>query len=280
MRLGIVRTDLGYGIHVDDLDSRNQYPYAEGPHGQARTFRRPTDAEFLGMVRDTPLPVAVTGLNTATAVDTRFATGGLALRSSPGGTFASVGVGGTSAALKTYVRDQLNAGFASGGLPYTASVVGTNQIRVTSTITGQAAYLEFQSQGSAGYTGALNFVLGIPQGTFAAAPQPSLAAALKSAVYTGAAFNVSTGAIANAGVTGPTGASQNFGLLATGALAAFRDRVAEAVAPAVVESGDVLLSFANGKISRLRSSSYTFKGVAGAALYATLDDGVTPYNYP
>ncbi len=278
MRAGIVRSDLGKGVYVSDLDSRSQYPYASVVPGQARTLRRPTDDELLSLVKANPLPVAITGLNTSTAVDSRLATG-LSIKASRGGTFSTIPVGGTGAALKTTIAAQLNSGFASAALPLSATVVGTNQLRINSTRTGEEAYVEIYSQGSAGYTGALNYVLGIAPGVFAAPTSKALLTALKSSVYTGQRFDVGSGALSAAGVTVNTGAAINYGLLGTG-FVPFKEKVADLVAPKFVDGGDVQLSFAKGVMSELRSPNYVFHGVTGAALYATLDDGVTPYTYP
>lgn len=278
MRAGIVRSDLGHGVYVSDIDSRSQYPYASVVQGQSRTLRKPTDAELLNLVKANPLPVAITGLNTATAVDTHLATG-LSVRVSRGATYSEVTIAGTGSALKTYIRDQLNSGFASAGIPLSASVVGTNQLRLTTTAKGEAAYVDISAQGSGGFTGALNTVLGIAVGTFAGPPQATMFAALKAAVYTGQRFDVGSGAISAAGVTVNTGAAINYALLGTGGFSGFQNQVADLVAPNLVAGGDVLLSFSKGVMSKLRDANYEFNGVTGAALYATLDDGVTPFTY-
>ncbi len=279
MRIGIVRSDLGAGVYVADISSRNQYPYASAAHGQSRTLRKPVDSELLSVIRANPLPAATTGLNTSTAVDVHLATG-LSIRASKGVTFTTVPISGTGAALKTDISAQLNAGFASAGLPILASVVGTNQIRLSSTRKGDGAYIEVNSQGSAGYTGALSFVLGVAAGPIAVPPQATLMAALKSAVYSGSVFNVGSGAIVNAGVHVNTGADINYSLLGLTGAAQFVNTVAELVAPKFVESGDVLLSFAKGNMADLRNPNYVLHGKTGAALYATDSVGATAYSYP
>jgi len=278
MRIGIVRSDLGQGVFIADIDSRNQYPYSSVVAGQSRTLRKPVDQELLSVIKANPLPVAITGQNVSTTVDTHLATG-LSVRASKGATFTTVPVAGTGAALKTDIAAQLNSGFASAGLPLTASVAGTNQVRISTTRKGDGAYVEIGSQGSAGFTGALNFVLGISPVPAAAPSYNSLLAALKSSVYTGSIFNVASGAVTSAGVNVGTGANINFALLGTGA-APFVQKIADLVAPQFVEAGDVLLSFAKGEMSKFRSANYTIHGVTGAAIYATQDDGGTPFTYP
>ncbi len=279
MRVGIVRGDMGAGVYLADLSSRNQYPYASAVRGQARTLRKPVDSELLSVIKANPLPAATTGLNTSTAVDTHLATG-LSVRVSKGATFTTVPVGGTGAALKTDISAQLNAGFASAGLPISAAVVGTNQIRLSSARKGDGAYIEVNSQGSAGYTGALSFVLGLAAGPVAVPPQATLMAALKSAVYSGSVFNVASGTIVNAGVNVNTGANINYALLGITGASKFVDTVAELVAPKLLETGDVLLSFAKGDMADLRKPTYVLHGVTGAALYATDNVGATAYSYP
>jgi hypothetical protein len=278
MRVGIVRNDLGQGVYLADLSSRNQYPYASAVRGQARTLRKPVDSELLSVIKANPLPVAVTGLNTSTAVDTRLATG-LSVRASRGATFTTIPVSATGALLKTDISAQLNSGFASAGLPLAASVVSPNELRIQSVAKGPGAYVEVNSQGSAGYSGSLAFVTGLAGGPVVAPAPSALLAALKTAVYTGAIFNVGTAAVQAAGVTVNTGANINFGLLGTGS-AQFVSSVAELVAPKLLETGDVLLSFAKGDMADLRKPTYVLHGVTGAAMYATDDGGATAYTYP
>ncbi len=278
MRVGIVRSDMGAGVYVADISSRNQYPYASAAHGQSRTFRKPVDSELLSVIKANPLPVAVTGLNTSTAIDTRLATG-LSIRASKSASFTTIPVSPTGAALKTDISAQLNSGFASAGLPLSASVVAPNELRIQSVNKGPGAYVEVNSQGSAGFSGSLAFVAGLVAGPAAAPAAGVLLAALKSAVYTGSIFNVGATAVTAAGVTVNTGASANFGLLGSGS-SQFVEKVAELVAPKLFETGDVLLSFSKGNMADLRSPKYVLHGVTGAALYATQDDGGTPFSYP
>lgn len=278
MRIGIVRSDMGAGVYVADISSRNQYPYASAVRGQARTVRKPVDSELLSVIKANPLPVAVTGLNTSTAVDTRLATG-LSVRAVKGSAFTTIPVSPTGALLKTDISAQLNAGFATAGLPLTASVVSPNELRIQSVAKGPGAYVEVNSQGSAGYSGSLAFVTGLVAGPAAAPSTSALLAALKTALYTGAIFNVGATAVTAAGVTVNTGASSNFGLLGSGS-SQFVDKVANLVAPKLYETGDVLLSFAKGDLADLRKTTYVLHGVTGAAIYATQDDGSTPFSYP
>jgi len=272
MRVGIVRTDLGNGVYIADIASRNQYPYASAVPGQARTLHKPVDNELLSVIKANPLPAAVTGLNTSTAVDVHLATG-LNIRASKGATFTTIPIAGSTGALKTAISAQLNSGFASAGLPIQASVVGTNQIRLSSTGKGDGAYIET-------YSGALNTALGLAAGPVAVPPQATLMAALKGAIYSGSVFNVASGTIVGAGVTVNTGAAINYGLLGVTGASKFVDTVAELVAPKFVESGDVLLSFSRGNMSKLRSPNYVLHGVTGPALYATDNVGATAYSYP
>lgn len=276
MRAGIIRSDLGKGVYISDIDSRSQYPYASVVGGQSRTLRRPADSEILDLVKANPLPVAITGLNTSTAVDSRLATG-LSVKASAGGTYSTIPIGPTAAAQKTYIAAQLNSGFASAGLPLSASVVGVNQIRITTSRTGEDAYVAIQ--GSGGNSGSLNFVLGMAAGAFAGPAQATLAAALLASVYTGQRFDVGSGAISAAGYTVNTGAPVNYGLLGSG-FADFKETVADLVAPELVAGGDVLLSVAQGVMSKLRDPNFYYDGVTGAALYVTGDDGTTPFTYP
>lgn len=65
MRVGVVRNDMGQGLHLDDLLSRNQYPYASQVAGQSRVIRKPTDAELGSIVESYPIAGVTAALVTA-----------------------------------------------------------------------------------------------------------------------------------------------------------------------------------------------------------------------
>lgn len=275
MRIGIVRTDLGRGVYLADLASHNQYPYANGSPGEARTLRRPTDAEWDAALGAYPIPVLVVGTDTAATVDTT-SNDTLRIRANPGDAFTVIAVtaGGTTA--KTTIESDLNTAFGSNNLPFLASIVGTNQLQIESTITGPTAYLEIDTvaNGSTLST-AVGFAAGgvVLQGASLA----SLRAAVEAVVYSGTTFDVSEANIISA--------DAGFAELSAGDQTALATAIADIVAPQFVESGDVLLSFASGVLSVLRDANYRPDGdrvglPVGEAVYATENDGSTAFTYP
>ena len=77
-------------------------------------------------------------------------------------------------------------------------------------------------------------------------------------------------------------ALSSFSLLTTAQKSALDTAIANVIAPSLVETGPVLLSFVYGKLSKLSSSSYQPGGAriglpAGAAVACVANDGSTPY---
>ena len=57
-------------------------------------------------------------------------------------------------------------------------------------------------------------------------------------------------------------------------------KVAEEVAPTLIETGLFMLSFDHGVIGGLMNPAFSYLGVTAAALDAVADDGSTPYTLP
>lgn len=278
MRAGIVRTDLGKGVYIADIESRSQPSYSASKNGQSRQLRRPTDAELTAAIASVPAPVQITGTNTAATVDTT-SDRTLRIRTSPIAAYNVIDVTANAALAKTTIRDELNAAFAAAGLALSASIVGTNQIRITSTGTnaGPTAYIQIDSvaNGSTLST-AVGFTVGgvTAQGVALA----TLLAAIKAAVYpTSTTINVAQATI--------VGANAGFALLSGGNQTVLATKVADLVAPKLIETGDVMRSFAIGVLSKLRSATYRPDGdrvglPTGVAIAVVDDDGSTVFSYP
>lgn len=276
MRVAIVRTDMGQGLHMDDLLSRNQYPYASSVAGQSRVIRRPTSAELAAVITANPFAVYAEASDNAASVDTST-NDTLRIRASSADAYSVIAVTAGAATAKTLIRDDLNAAFVANDLPFIASVVGTNQLAITTTGAnrGPNAYLQIDTVGAGstlstavGYTGTGVLGQGVPINAAVAALIPNI-------YPTGTTVDVSTTAIAVAfpGVTeDPEGAD-------------VVDALAELVAPKFVETGDVLLSFSYGKMSRMRDATFQPGGTraglpAGISIAVVEDDGVTPFVFP
>lgn len=277
MRVGVVRDDMGRGLHLDDLMPRNQYPYASQVAGQSRVLRKPTDAELADAVAGYPAPVFLLGSDTNAAVDTSV-NDTLRIRASLNDAYTVIAVTAGAATAKTTIRDDLNTAFASGGLPFLASVVGTNQIQITSISpnVGPNALLDIDTFAN-GST--LNTPLGLADGaTVTGTATTTLVSDIKTAAYpTAVTIDVSEATI--------VGANAVFANLSAGDKTALTAAVAELIAPYFVETGDVLNSFANGKMSVLRAATYRPDGdragyPTGIAIAAVEDDGSTPFTYP
>lgn len=274
MRVGMVRTDLGRGVFIADVESRSLSNLAGNPPGQTRNVRRPTNTEWERVLALYPLPVAVTGTDMAVTVDTTV-NNTLRIRTGGSSVYTVIVVTIGAATPKTTIVTNLNAGFTAAGLLLSASVVGTNQIRITSTGANTGPYAFFQIDSVANGS-TLNTSVGFPVGgtsasgiTFAA-----LQALLQTAVYpTSTTINVSTANII---------AVSTINLLSVPNQTALVAAIAELVAPTFIETGAVLLSFSGGVISRIRSATFRPDGdragyATGLAVAVVAADGVTPF---
>ena len=275
MRVGMVRNDLGRGLYIADIESRSQPPggLVHAPHGQSRNIRKPTDAELLSAIL-TGMPQGVIGTDVAATVDTST-NADLRIRVHASSAYTLISVTAGLATAKTTIRNDLNAGFLAAGLPLVASVVGTNQLQIStfSPNDGVNAYLQIDTNVLSTLNDVVGFAAGgvILQGT-----QPTaLLAAVKAAVYpTPTTINVSSAAI--------IGADPGYAFLSPTGQTALVQRVADLVAPSLIETGDVLLSFYGGIISKARVATYRPDGAragkaTGIALACVHNDGVTAY---
>jgi hypothetical protein len=263
MRIGIVRTDLGQGVYLADIDSRVQRCFSHEPPGQSMTIKRPTDAQFLDLLNVYGV-LSLRGSDNNANVDTD-PNDTLMIWNPTANAFVSIAVTSGNVTAKTVILADLNAGFLANSLPYVASLVGNRiQIDTVGPNAGPASILDIDTFAN-GST--LNTPLGFVDGSSA---HGLTVAALKAAVYpTAVTINVSSACI--------TGLS-TFASLTTVQKAALTLAVADLVAPQLVETGLVKLSTAHGVISKLRSATFQPTGlIAGIGAATVENDGVSVY---
>lgn len=267
MRVAIVRSDIS-SVYLDDVENKSQRNFSSEPAGQSRYFKKPTDAQFLASLVEKAF-VTIRGSDTAATVDTSVANGTkLNIRDTSGGAYTQVTVSSSATAAKATIVSELNTAFANAGLRLTARISGTNQVTIDSTVGGPTSHIQISAASPS--TGALHTVLGLATTTV----DGLSVAALKTAVYpTGVTVDVSTATIA---------ALSSFSLMTAGAQAALVTEIADLVAPKLVETGPVLLSFVYGKLSKLKAASFQPGGSrsglpAGIAAAIVADDGSTVY---
>lgn len=276
MRFGIVRTDMGRGLHLDDVLSRNQYEYASGVPGQTRVVRRPEAAELAAVIAGFGATILLLGTDTAATVDTST-NDTLRIRANSG-PYVAIAVTAGAGTAKTLIRDDLNTAFLANDLPFVASVEGTNQIQITSIApnVGPSAVIDID-------TFALGSLLNTPLGLADGATVTGTAAAtlltdLQAAVYpTSTTIDVSEATI--------VGSNAAFGTLSAGDQTLLATGIADLVAPYFVETGLMQLSFVQGKLSEMVKATFRPGGAraglpAGIAVAVLEDDGSTAYTYP
>jgi hypothetical protein len=268
MRIGIVRTDISK-IYLSDVENSSQRNFSSEPRGQSRYFLKPSDS-MIDLVLSQNVILSVRGTDLNATVNTA-ANNSLRVRTKATDPFTVLVVTTGAVVAKTTIANDLNLLFISTGLPLSATVTGANELQIDSTTTnmGPSAYIEFDSLAN-GST--LNTVVG-----FNAAGQVYTGlsvAAFKTAVYpTATTINVSSANIS---------ALSTLALLTPTQLSTLVETLAELIAPKLVETGPVLLSFAYGILSKLRNTSFQPGGPrialpAGVAAHILEDDGLTTF---
>lgn len=267
MRAGFVnRTDLPKGLYIDDIEDTSRRNFSSQPKGQSRVLRRPTDSEVQAVLTATAF-VSSRATNTAASVDTS-SNDTLRIKTSSSASFTVIAVtsGGTTA--KTVIAADLNAAFTAAGLDLLATVAGTNQIQIETTVGTASVIIDSVGNGSTLST-AVGFTAG---GVTVAALSVS---ALRTGVYpTSTTIDVSSATLlALAG---------NFSNLATAKQTAYTTAVQDLIAPEFIETSLVLLSFVNGVLGKAAATSFQPGGTrigltAGPAIACLADDGTTPF---
>jgi hypothetical protein len=274
MRVGIVRSDIGK-VYLSDVENRSQRCFSSEPAGQSRNFVKPTDDALLAVLNAKAI-LSAKGDNASATSNTTGGNNVLRVRTNPVGTYSVITVTSNAALSKAQLAADLNTGFLNAGLPLVATVLAApdlNKIQIDTVYpeTGPSATLQIDTTAN-GST--LNAAL---HSTWAAGP-PNLAglsvAALKAAVYPSA----TTINVASATIT----ALSTFASMQTAAQTALVTAVQDAVAPALVETGPVLLSFVYGVLSKLRSTAFQPGGAriglpAGVAAAIVANDGSTVF---
>lgn len=274
MRVGIVRSDIGK-VYLADVESRTQRNFSSEPAGQSRNFTKPTDAALLAVLNAKAI-LSAKGDNTSATSNTTGGNNVLRVRASSTAAYTVIAVTSNAALPKATLAAELNTAFANAGLPLVATVLtggDANKVQIDTVApnAGPTAYLEIDTAAN-GST--LNALL---HSGWAVSP-PALTglpvATLKSAVYpSGTTINVASATIV---------ALSTFASMQAAAQLALVTAVQDVIAPALVETGPVLLSFAYGQLSKLRSTSFQPGGAriglpAGVAVAIVENDGSTPF---
>lgn len=270
MRVGIVRTDIG-NLYLSDLENSSQRCFSSEPRGQSRYVHRLTTAEITALLEaNAPLTElgSIAGPTFDTSVNDTLRIGTAA------GVFTAITVTSGVGTAGTVIVADLNAAFAANNLPFEAEVsadAGTaDQIRINTTTLGPNATMYIDTVGN-GST--LNTPLGLTNVSLTGLT----AAAFDAAVYTGGP-PATTINIADADFD----ALSTFTDLEDADAAALYDAFRDAIAPRIVETGQALLSFAYGVMSKLVDPTFQPGGTriglpAGVAADIVTDDGTAVF---
>ncbi len=280
MRIGIVRNDIVHGLHLDDFLPSNQYPYASQVAGQSRKITKISFGELnssiLKAVDDAitihPIILTLMGSDGALSVDTST-NNVLRIRDNYFSAFTVITVTASATTTKTLIVLDLNTAFIANNLSLRAVVVGTNKIQIQSESpnTGAKSYFEIDTIAN-GST--LNTAVGFVDGAIlSGVPAGSIAMSITGNLYpTSTTINVSQAAII----------VSDLSYLSPSEKVSLTSLVADLVSTKFVETGDALLSFKTGKLSKMRSTTFKPGGnrvglPAGTAVAVVEDDGLTQF---
>lgn len=273
MRVGIVRSDIAK-LYLSDVENSSQRVFSSEPKGQSRYFVKPTDTDLTNVMNIYAILSAL-GNNSAATFDTT-ANNVLKIRSTTGA-YTSISVTASLTLAKSQLAAELNTGFANAGLPFVAthftSGVNLNKIQIDTVAPNAGPNAKLQIDTAAGGS---NLNVAIHSGWPASPPNLTgiSVATLKAAVYpTATTINVASATIV---------ALSTFSSMQATAQTNLVNAIADKVAPKLVETGPVLLSFVYGVMSKLRSAAFQPGGArvglpAGIGAAMVNDDGSTPY---
>jgi hypothetical protein len=264
MRIAAIRSDI-QKIYLNDIENRSQRCFSSEPAGQSRYFAKPSSSEITSVL-EAFAPATLLGSNTSASVNTSAGANVLLIKDTAAGSNVTITVTSGATTAKTVIAADLNAGFAANGLKLSARVAGSNKIAIDTTAgnLGPGAYIKVDASST------LETVLGLST----TAVVGTSTATVVSAVYpTPTTVNVSESGI---------GAIAGYTNMDSDSLAALAEALQAVVAPLLIETGPVLLSFAYGNIAGFSSSTFQPGGErggleAGAAIYVLQDDGGTHY---
>lgn len=274
MRVGIVRSDIGK-VYLSDVENRSQRCFSSEPAGQSRNFAKPTAAQLTAVLAAKAI-LSAKGDNASATSNTTSANNVLRIRASATAAYTVITVTSNAALAKAALVAELNAALVNAGLPIVATLLtggDANKVQFDTVApnAGPTAKLQIDTTAN-GST--LNAAL---HSTWAGSP-PNLSgmalATLVAAVYPSATtINVASATIV---------ALSTFSSMQAAAQLALVTAVQDAVAPALVETGPALLSFAYGVLSKLRSTGFQPGGAriglpAGVAAAIVANDGSTVF---
>jgi hypothetical protein len=274
MRVGIVRSDIGK-VYLSDVESRSQRCFSSEPAGQSRNFAKPSDAQLLAVLNAKAI-LSAKGDNASATSNTTSGNNVLRIRASATASYTVITVTSNASLAKAQLVSEINTALVNAGLPIVATLLSgadANKVQFDTVApnSGPGAKLQIDTTAN-GST--LNAAL---HSTWAGSP-PNLSgmalATLQAAVYPSA----TTINVASATIT----ALSTFASMQAAAQLSLVTSVQDAVAPALVETGPALLSFAYGVLSKLRSTSFQPGGAriglpAGVAAAIVANDGSTVF---
>ncbi len=266
MRIGIVRTDIAK-IFLSDVENSSQRDFSSQPKGQSRYFVHPTDAQLTAVLNRYALATLL-GTNTSTFNTTGSNATKLNIRTKTTDSYKQVTVRSGAAVTAAQIVTDLNLAFRNNSIAALARVSGTS-VAIDTVLGGPGVNLDLDA--SSPSTAALQTVLGLSVTAVAG----TTVSALKAAIYP----SVTTVNVASATIIGVSASLTNMTAAAQAALVA---AVQDIVAPRIVETGPVLLSFYKGVLSKMRNASFRPGGArvnlpAKAACVVLADDGSTVF---
>jgi hypothetical protein len=273
MRVGIVRSDIAK-VYLSDIENRSQRVFSSEPAGQSRYVVKPSDTDLTGVMNRYAILSAL-GTDAAATFDTT-ANNALKIRTTTGA-YTTISVSSSLTLSKAQLAAELNAGFLNAGLPvvvtHFTSGANLNKLQFDTVAPNAGPNAKLQID-----TAANGSTLNIALAAAWVLTPPNLSgislATLKAAVYpTATTINVASATIT---------ALSTFSVMQATAQTNLVNAIADNIAPRLVETGPVLLSFVYGVMSKLRSAAFQPGGArvglpAGVGAAIVADDGSTVF---
>jgi hypothetical protein len=263
MRVGIVRADVGH-MYLPDIENTSQRCFSSQGPGQSRYFHLPTAAEQLAFLNATAY-LTIAGSVGAATFNTGPGANILQIRANAADPYTNITVSIGGAVPIAVIVQQLNTGFTTNNLPFVASADSTNHVHIDTKapnngpngLIGLAADATSTLNPIVGFgTGGPAFALtGVPQATFfAVGGGNSVYPTSTTIIVSDAKLIAAYATVAPSSYVAQTAAQK----LAT--VAAFQDFVA----PKLIETGPVLMSFVRGDLARWSSTAFKPGGTKGS----------------
>ena len=276
MHVGVIRGDLPGPIHLRDLEPVSQHNASVEPLGQEVYIGRPTNTEIAAILANSTYGAGAviegSDISGDFPITINSSNDDLKVKTSASASFTTVLVAQAAYANLTTFLAAINAALVGTGITARAGTGSGSRVALESNTKGVDSYVAIDSTGNGS-------VFNTPAGFGASAvtrTMPTAAAFITALNPVDGTLNVSSTAINAVGASTSANA-----LSLIPSARGTQARIANAIAPKIVETSVALESYLVGMIAQYRSASFnpdSRRGLPnGAAIAVVQDDGSTAF---